>query len=109
MRALSRAAFVALGATYALTLGAFESKRPITVEDAVSTATLADPAYLAGAPAEDRVALFSPDKRYFVVLLKQANLADNTNVFSLLLYRSADVFSDPAPHRLLRLSSSSHH
>ena len=83
------------------------TKRPIKVADAIGMVRLADSYYFQTGSSEGRVAHFSPDGKKFVVLLKQSDLGRNINTFSLLLFRTADVFHSPAPHLLLTMSSSS--
>jgi len=80
-------------------------KRPIRVADCVGMAKLELVDNLSGAPS---IVQFSPDGEQFVVVLKKANIEADTNDFSLLLYRTADVFPTPKPDVLLRRSSSSY-
>ncbi len=49
----------------------------------------------------------SPDGRLHVVVLKRGDLARNTNVFSLLLFRTDQLFRGLAPDTLCTLASSS--
>lgn len=80
-------------------------KRPIRVADCVEMAKLEVLGDLPGAPS---IAQFSPDGKQFVVVLKRANIEENTNESSLLLYRTADIFQAPKPDVLVRMSSSSY-
>jgi dipeptidyl aminopeptidase/acylaminoacyl peptidase len=82
-------------------------KRPSTVEDAIRMTRLAGSDYFSGADSKGRVAQFSPDGRLFVIVLRKGNVEQNTNEFSLLLYRTADAFRSPKPEILLKMSSSS--
>src|SRR5882762_7660566 len=84
-----------------------ETKRPITVADAIGMIRLADPDYFQSGSSQGRVVQFSPDGKKFVVALRKGNLDKNANEFSLLLFQSADAFSPPKPDRLLTKSSSS--
>jgi dipeptidyl aminopeptidase/acylaminoacyl peptidase len=68
---------------------------------------LADSTYHRGGPIDGRAALFSPDMRYFVVVVRRGNLERNTNDFSLLLYQTDRVFQSQVPQRILTLCSSS--
>jgi len=52
-------------------------------------------------------ALFSPDGRRFVILLKKGNLDLNTVDYSVYLYRTEDALNSPRPDLLFTLSSSS--
>jgi len=82
-------------------------KRPATVSDSIRMTHLADPNYTAGGSSRGLVAHFSPDGKQFVVVLRKGNLEQNTNEYSLLLFRTADAFQSPKPEVLLTLSSSS--
>jgi hypothetical protein len=81
-----------------------QEKRAITVADSLAMATLEFPADpYAGSPAPH----FSPDGKYFVLVVRTANVEQNTNDASVLLYRSADVFESPQPEVLVKMASSS--
>lgn len=83
------------------------SKRAVTVADAIRMTKLGDPEYYDGGSSRDRVAQFSMDGSMFVVVLRKGNLEDNTNEYTLLLWRTREVFGSPTPETLLRMSSSS--
>jgi len=80
------------------------AKRQITVADDVVITRLGGRNYITG---RSPVALFAPDGKRFVVVLKKGNLEQDTNDFSLLLYQTSDVFYSPKPDLLLKMSSSS--
>jgi dipeptidyl aminopeptidase/acylaminoacyl peptidase len=82
-------------------------KHAVTVADAIEMTRFADPQYTNGGPSDNLVARFSPDDRRFVVVLKRGNLKDNTNEYSLLMWRTTDLFLNPTPEILFSLSSSS--
>jgi dipeptidyl aminopeptidase/acylaminoacyl peptidase len=82
-------------------------RRPLTVEDTIQMTRLADPDYFSGGDSKAHVALFSPDGNRFVVMLRNGNLEQNTNEYSLLLYRTADALKSPKPEVLVKMSSSS--
>jgi dipeptidyl aminopeptidase/acylaminoacyl peptidase len=84
-----------------------QSKRPVAVADAIRMTKLGDHQYFSGGSSEGRVAQFSPDGKQFVVVLRKGNLEQNTNEFSLLLWRTDEVFQSPKPKTILTLSSSS--
>src|SRR6266404_817411 len=86
---------------------AAESKRPIVVADAIEMTRLADYTYRQGGDPKGRVAQFSPDGKQFVIVLRKGNLRKNTNEYSLVLYRTADVFHSPKPNLLVTMSSTS--
>jgi dipeptidyl aminopeptidase/acylaminoacyl peptidase len=83
------------------------NKRPSAVEDAIGMTRLAGSDYFSGVDSKGRVAQFSPDGKQFVIVLRKGDIEQNTNEFSLLLYRTADTFRSPKPDILLKMSSSS--
>lgn len=84
-----------------------EGKRPITVADAIRMVRLGDPSYFDGNSMTDQVAHFSPDASHFLILLRQANLEENSNEYSLVLFESSVVLQPSPPEVVLKLSSSS--
>src|SRR5260370_6981398 len=68
---------------------------------------LGGPEYWIGGSSLGRVAQFSPDRRKFVVLLRRGNLEQDANVYSLLLWQTAEALRSPVPLVLLTMSSSS--
>lgn len=58
-------------------------------------------------PAEDRVAWFSPDHRRFALLLRHADLGQNTNRYTLLVFRTRNALVSSRPEAVIRMSSSS--
>jgi dipeptidyl aminopeptidase/acylaminoacyl peptidase len=68
---------------------------------------LADPQYFDGGSAEGRVAQFSPNGRWFVIVLRKGNLKNNVNEFSIYLFKTDTVLATPKPDRLLTMKSSS--
>jgi dipeptidyl aminopeptidase/acylaminoacyl peptidase len=83
------------------------SKRPVTTADAIRMTKFADPEYSSGASSRGLVAQFSPDGKKFVVVLRKGDPENNTNVYSMLLWRTQEVFSSPNMDVLLTMSSSS--
>jgi dipeptidyl aminopeptidase/acylaminoacyl peptidase len=82
-------------------------KRPVTVADCVRMTKLGDPLYYRGASSRGLVAQFSPDGTKFIVVFRKGNIQTNTNEYSILMWRTADVFKRPRPQLLLTMSSSS--
>jgi hypothetical protein len=82
-------------------------KRPVTIKDAIEMRTLADPDYLGGRSYAGRIAQFSPDGTKFVLVLRKGNLLKNTVEYSLLLWKTNEIFNAPNPDLLLTLSSTS--
>ncbi len=88
-----------------------DHKKMITEEDAIRMVRIAGRGAInsyAGALTQD-FAYFSPDGKQFVIILKKGNLERNTNDYSLLLFRSEEVFDAPKPKVLALMSSSSNH
>ena len=83
------------------------TKRPVTVADSIHMTRFGDPYYADGGSAKGIVAKFSPNGEQFVIVLKKGNLEDNTNEYSLILFRTAEAFHSPKPHLLLSMSSTS--
>src|SRR5260370_12639328 len=83
--------------------GAFaqdQEMRPITVIDSIGMAVLDV------RDADDPVTL-SPDGEKFLLVMHRGNLKNNTNDYSLLLFRCANASHPTSPQLLLLLSSSS--
>jgi Tol biopolymer transport system component len=78
-------------------------RRPVTVADMIR---MTEPGNI-GLGDDAPFAQFSPDGKKFVVILRNGNLEKNTNEYSLLLWRTDELPSAPAPERLLTMSSSS--
>jgi dipeptidyl aminopeptidase/acylaminoacyl peptidase len=83
------------------------AERPVTVTDAIRMSRLADPDYFHGGDSKGHVVQFSPDGERFVVVVRRGNMEQNTNEYSLLLYRTTDALQSPKPEILLKMCSSS--
>src|SRR5258708_22237784 len=68
---------------------------------------LGDQSYTDGGWSKGIAAKFSPDGRHYVVILKKGNLETNINEYSLVMFKTADVFQSPVPRVLVSLASSS--
>jgi hypothetical protein len=86
------------------------SKRPVTVADAIGMNRVAGSSSshnrYTGASASD-FAVFSPNGKQFVIVLKRGNIETNTNDYSMLLFQTEEVFDRPAPRIVASFSSSS--
>src|SRR5436305_5149012 len=80
--------------------------RPVTMVDVIEMTTVV-PTRETSTPRLSPIARFSPNGDKFVVLLRKGNLQNNANEFSLVLWRTADLFAKPIPERLLTMSSTS--
>jgi dipeptidyl aminopeptidase/acylaminoacyl peptidase len=80
------------------------SQRPIEVSDDVTMTMVG----ASDDPVDgSSVSHFSPDGKWFVIVLKKADLEQDTNNSSLLLYKTDDALRSPKPDVLLQMSSSS--
>jgi dipeptidyl aminopeptidase/acylaminoacyl peptidase len=100
---------MAQGAQFSAAGGPFVHRdaRGVTVADVVQMTQLADEEYLGGIRAKADPGLFSPDGRSFLIVTRRGNIADNTNVYSLLLFRTDQAHSKMAPEVLTSFASSS--
>src|SRR5258708_40068341 len=80
--------------------------RPVTVADGIEMTYAANVNY-SFENSSNQLALFSPDGRRFIVLLKKGNLPRNTVDYSLYLFQTASVFNSPKPKLLVTMASSS--
>jgi len=82
-------------------------KRGVTIADAIAMTQWSDMMYFLGAPAGNRVGLFSPDGTQFVVVVRKGNLKDNSNEYSILLFRTKEAFEAPRPVVVATMASTS--
>jgi hypothetical protein len=85
---------------------ATEEKRPVTVADAIRMTRVAGSGYPSLRP-KSGFAVFSPDGKYFLIVVARGNVEKDINEYSLLVFRTADVFDGGVPRTLVSLSSSS--
>ncbi|HYL14625.1 MAG TPA: hypothetical protein VEV41_16395 [Terriglobales bacterium] len=90
-----------------LSAGEESKKRGVTVADTIRMATVPEPQYAAQDASKNRVAIFSPDKKHFVIVVERGILETNEREFSLLLYESAEIFRSSEPKVLVTLRSHS--
>jgi dipeptidyl aminopeptidase/acylaminoacyl peptidase len=81
-------------------------KRPVTVADSIRMTRVAGTGY-PGVHPHNGFAVFSPDEKQFTFVIERGNPEDNTNVYSLLLFRSSLTSRTPAPRVLTSFASSS--
>jgi dipeptidyl aminopeptidase/acylaminoacyl peptidase len=84
-------------------------KRLLTEEDAIQMVRIAGHEAIseyAGTLTKD-FAYFAPDHKQFAIILKKGNLETNTNDYSLLVFKTDQVFDFPKPRVLVSMSSSS--
>jgi dipeptidyl aminopeptidase/acylaminoacyl peptidase len=84
-------------------------RRPVSVADAIAMTNFSDQRYFLGDSSDGRVAQFSPDGKWFSIVLEKGDIEHNTNVYSLLLFETERAFGAPKPVVLLTLSSYSGH
>src|SRR6266567_5671287 len=80
-----------------------KAKRPVTVADAIEMTKLGNRL----AAFDGQVVQFSPNGQYFVAVVRKGILKNNTNEYSLLLWKTDRIFHSPAPEIVLKMSSSS--
>jgi len=85
----------------------FAESVPVTVANAITMTEFGGWTYFVGGDARNGVAQFSPDGSKFVIVVKKGNLHTNTNVYSLLLFLTAEALRSPSRTILATLSSSS--
>ncbi len=81
----------------------------LSEEDAVTMRVISGPGASSnyGGTLTRDFAVFSPDRSKFVITLKRGNLQNNTNEYSLLLYRTDQLSRSPKAVLLVSMSSSS--
>jgi dipeptidyl aminopeptidase/acylaminoacyl peptidase len=83
------------------------AKHRVTVADTIRMTTLPENAHAAGDISTGRFARFSPDGKRFVVVTQKGDPETNDNEFSLLLFKTAEVFRHPVPIVLVSMRSHS--
>jgi dipeptidyl aminopeptidase/acylaminoacyl peptidase len=81
-------------------------KRPITVADLIRATWVAGSGH-AGVPSKSGFAVFSPDGTRFALVVAHGNLETDANDYSLIVFRTSDVFNHGTPTTIASLSSSS--
>jgi dipeptidyl aminopeptidase/acylaminoacyl peptidase len=85
---------------------AIPEKRRVTVADGIRMTRIAGSGYPSLRPTSG-FAVFSPDGKRFAIVIARGNLEKNTNEYSLLVFRTADLSGGGMPRTLVCLSSSS--
>ncbi len=83
------------------------AERVVSIADCIRMTKLGDPTYWLGGSSQGRVAQFSPDGKMFVVVLRKGNLEENTNEYSLVLWRTSEILHSSPPVVISTMSSSS--
>src|ERR1700730_222629 len=81
--------------------------RTVTVADTIGMTTIPETRYAADDVSKSRIALFAPDSVHFVIVFERVILETNEREFSLLMFRTDQVFSRPIPKRLVSMRSRS--
>ncbi len=86
-------------------------RRPVTVADSIQMTRVAGPPdvrhrYTGGVVSD--FAVFSPDGKRFVIVVRKGNLEQNTMDYSMLLFATENVFETPTPKALVMFASSSY-
>ena len=82
-------------------------RRPVTVEDTIRMTRVAGRSGYPSFRPKNAFAVFSPDRKYFAIVVARGNIEKNTNEFSLKIFRTADMPHGGLPRTLVSLSSSS--
>lgn len=80
-------------------------QRKVTVADAIEMTRLGVASYMDDSPSNP--ALFSPDGRRFVLVLKKGNLRRNTNDYTLEVFNTLTALALRGPETVVRMSSDS--
>lgn len=83
------------------------SKRAVTVADTITMTRIGDQDYLDAFARSGNIASFSPDGSKFAFVTQTGNLSNDTVEYSLLVFRSDDVFTRPKAELVAKLASSS--
>jgi dipeptidyl aminopeptidase/acylaminoacyl peptidase len=83
------------------------AKRPVTTPDSIGMTLLADDRYYAGYSPSGPTAVFSPDGRQFVVVLRKGVVERNTNSCRIVLWQAAAAMRSPLPETVAVMESSS--
>jgi dipeptidyl aminopeptidase/acylaminoacyl peptidase len=87
---------------------AIPEKRPVTVADTIRMTRIAGRGYYPPWFPKSGFAVFSPDGKRFAMVIVRGNVEKNTNEYSLLVFRTANVSHHGGmPRTLVSLSSSS--
>jgi dipeptidyl aminopeptidase/acylaminoacyl peptidase len=89
--------------------GTGAQQRLVSETDAITMRVISGPGASSnyGGTLTRDFAIFSPDKSKFVIILKRGDLRTNTNQYSLLLYRTSELFHSPKAVVLVSMASSS--
>jgi len=83
-------------------------KRPVTVADVIGMTRVGAPIPgYTGVGPKSEFAVFSPDGKRFAIVVIKGDLERNTNDYSLMLFRTAEVSRIPNPKKLITFSSAS--
>ena len=78
----------------------------VTLVDVITRTRIAGSRYTAAHPKSD-IAAFSPDGRYFTLVIAKGDLQHNVNSYSLLLFHSKERRRREIPRKLVTFPSSS--
>lgn len=84
--------------------------RAVTVADTVRMTRVAGPLFAngySGVGPQREFAAFSPDGKRFAIVLSRGNLENNTNAYSIWLFRTAEIRRGAPARKLVTFSSSS--
>ena len=85
--------------------GGAADRHPVSVADAITMTRLSDQRYFLGSSSEGRVTQFSPDGKWFTIVLERGDIEHNSILYSLLLFETDRAFDSPNPSVLITLPS----
>jgi len=95
------------GAALPSNAGQEVEKKSITVADTIRMTTVPETQYAAEDASKSRVALFSPDNKRLVIVTEHGRLDTNEREFSILMFRTDELFHSGRPNVLVSMQSRS--
>jgi dipeptidyl aminopeptidase/acylaminoacyl peptidase len=88
------------------------TKRPFRVQDSIEMTRILDPENIvvpgAGIDfAQRNAGVISPDGAHIATLVTNGEVSNNTNVYRLVIYDTANIFAAPSPREVVRMSDTS--
>ncbi len=87
--------------------GRLKAKRSVTVTDMIGMTLPGESMYTDGIPDPHRIAIVSPDRKQFIVLLQRGEMATNGVKYSLLLFDADNILRHHEGKVLFSMTSSS--
>ena len=81
----------------------------LTIKDSIEISRLADSDYFIGNLKKDHVAHFSPNGKSFFIVSRKADLATNSNLYSIILFKALYPLERPFHRTVLQLRSTTNY